>query len=115
MELLINVLLVASPFIGMLVGVLVLYAFIGHKYIKAKALLWVGLAILALFLITLVNSPLVRPVTTDIPDQGIVKQLEAEASQVGSVKDLVLKDATPVTEVRTKDEGPFVPKLSSDK
>lgn len=115
MELFINVLLVASPFLGGMFAAILFYVFFGRKLLKLRVLGWTLLVMLFGMILTIFNSPLVRPTTTDIPDQGIVKQLEAEAEQVGSVEDLVLQDATPVTEVRTKDEGKYVPKLSSDK
>lgn len=102
MDLLINILLVASPFLGASGFLWLFYAFYGRKVFKIKDALSVQGFIIFLMIITLASSPLIRPTATPDVDQSLVHQLEAEAAQVIKVEELVLEDKEPETEVRTK-------------
>ena len=110
MDLLINILLVASPFLGASGFLWLFWFFYGRKVFKVKTTVNIQGFILFLMTITLVSSPLIRPTTTPDVDQSLVHQLEAEAEQVIKVEELVLEDKEPETEVRTKYEK-FNPEL----
>lgn len=102
MEILINILLVSSPYLGAMFFGVLFYLFYGRKFLKAKSLGGYLTLVLFFMIMVLVTSPLIRPTTTYAIDQSIVHQLEQEAEQVIDVEDLVLEDKTP--EVKVKSE-----------
>jgi len=100
MNLLINIALVSSPFIGLSGLLWLLYVMFGRKTIKIVG--FFQLLIVFFWVVSLLNSPLIRPTATLDINQDMVHQLESEAGQAGKVEDLILDNKEEKVEVKTK-------------